>query len=219
MERKVLELSDKLWDKSRNYYEKVCSDEDEYKDILDYRQLHSKIVADLAIKFFDDYYEDLFEIDKSKRTVLYLAGLTHDIKKMDKNHNEEGAKFIKDALESPEFKVFNDKMIEEIYKIIKYHKAKKEKKKDLEYIQDIDILGIKTKTVILFIRIADKLSKLVYKSRYKMICEKAVDEKMFGIINKSIEFIWDKEKLERIFDLINKDFKENYCKNHLTKEF
>jgi len=211
MEEKILELSSILWDKSRDEYENLCNDEDEYKDILDYRQFHSKIVADLALKFLNDYYRGLFEVDKSIRDILYFGALTHDIKKISKRHNEEGAIFIKNYLKSLEVRTFDDESIEKIYRIIKYHKAKKEKKKDSEYLEEISKLDNKFKTAILFIRIADKLSKLAYKSKYKLIKEKDVDEKMYGIISKSTEFIWDKEKLKKVFDLINKDFKEKYC--------
>ena len=194
-EKELLELSNKLWDRSREDYEEAYDDEDQYKDLMDYRQLHSKIVADLAIKFFDQYYNDLFEDDWCKRTALYFGGLTHDIKKISEKHNVVGAVFVKEALDSSAGKVFDNEIINDIYTIIKYHKAKKEKKKDFKYMDEIDRLDSQNKTVILFIRIADKLSKLVYKSNYKEIHEKDVDEKMFKIIGKSMEFIWDKREV------------------------
>lgn len=52
----LLRLSNILWDKSRELYGEIYENEDSFKDIMDYRQLHSKIVADLAVNMFDKYF-------------------------------------------------------------------------------------------------------------------------------------------------------------------
>lgn len=194
----LLKLSNELWDESRKEY-KLNMNEDEYKDIMEYRQLHSKIVADLAIKMFDDHYENLFKSDECRRMELYFGCLTHDIKKIDEKHHKKGAKFIRSALE---LRGFNDNVIKNIFKIIKYHKSKSQKKKDFEYKQEVAKLDNEMKTLILFTRLADKLSKLVYKSNYKLITEKKIDEKLSEIKKNSYEFMWNKEELNKVFESI-----------------
>jgi exopolyphosphatase/guanosine-5'-triphosphate,3'-diphosphate pyrophosphatase len=209
----LLLLSNVLWDESRSEY-KLCRDEEEYKDIMDYRQLHSKIVADLAIKMFDDYYDELFKKDEFRRMGLYFGCLTHDIKKIDEDHHIKGAEFIENSLISKDYDI---RAIKCFSKIVEYHKAKKEKKKDDKYMEEISNLDNEMKTLILFSRISDKLSKFVYKSKYKRITEKNIDQKMKEIIGKSHEFIWDEEKLIRVFDLVKTQFKVKYCNKQIEK--
>lgn len=83
--KELLKLSNDLWNRSRDEYSQIYSDEDVYKDIIDYRQYHCKIVADLAIEMFNEYYNKLFEdndINDTIKNSLYFACLVHDIKKL-----------------------------------------------------------------------------------------------------------------------------------------
>ena len=80
--KELLKLSNDLWNKSRDEYLQIYSDEDVYKDIMDYRKYHCKIVADLAIEMFDEFYSQLFADSDTRKNSLYFACLVHDIKKL-----------------------------------------------------------------------------------------------------------------------------------------
>ena len=67
--KELLKLSNDLWNRSRDEYSQIYSDEDVYKDIMDYRQYHCKIVADLAIEMFNEYYNKLFEDNDINDTI------------------------------------------------------------------------------------------------------------------------------------------------------
>ena len=91
----LLRLSNILWDKSRELYGEIYENEDSFKDIMDYRQLHSKIVADLAVNMFDKYFLKLLgTADPAYRPSLYFACLIHDVRKLNKKHNLAGARFF-----------------------------------------------------------------------------------------------------------------------------
>lgn len=204
----LLRLSNILWDKSRELYEQIYDNEDSFKDIMDYRQLHSKIVADLALNMFDKYFLKLFDsANPAYRPSLYFACLVHDVKKLDKKHNLAGARFLldnKDVLNSTLYD------LELVFCLTNYHSADK-KGKDLEYINEIRNLNDEIKLLLLFTRLSDKLSKLVVKSSYREISPQEVDVILNKINNNSQELLDFNEGIGVLIKEIENSFKDKYC--------
>lgn len=201
--KELLKLSNDLWNKSRDEYLQIYSDEDVYKDIMDYRKYYCKIVADLAIEMFDEFYSQLFadsDTDDTRKNSLYFACLVHDIKKINPKHSKAGAKFIKDADEIREITYINKSIVR---KIIKYHKSKKNKK-DSDYLKKISNMDNELKFLIVLIRISDKLSKLIFKSEYMNIDEGMINIVMDKVINNSNEFIYNDKLNKIIFSIKNR---------------
>lgn len=204
----LLRLSNTLWDKSRNLYGEIYENEDSFKDIMDYRQLHSKIVADLALNMFDKYFIELFGTAKpTYRPSLYFACLVHDVKKLDLKHNLAGARFFlenKDILNSTLYD------LELVFSLTNYHSADK-KGKDLEYINEIRNLNDDIKLLLLFTRLSDKLSKLVVKSAYRKITPLEVDVVINKINNNSSELLDFNDSIGALIKEIENNFKDKYC--------
>ena len=193
----LLRLSNILWDKSRELYGEIYENEDSFKDIMDYRQLHSKIVADLAVNMFDKYFLKLLgTADTAYRPSLYFACLIHDVRKLNKKHNLAGARFF---LENQGLLTSSLYDLQLVFCIANYHSADK-KGKDLEYINEIRNLSDDI-----------KLSKLVLKSHYKEISPEEVDMVLKKINNNSKELLDFNDDISEILKEIENNFKYKYC--------
>lgn len=204
--KELLRLSNLLWDKSRNNYSKLYENEDSYKDIMDYRQLHSKVVADLAVNMFDTYYKHFYgKAEAYYKSSLYFACLIHDVRKIDKKHNFKGANFFFKHKNLVSSNLYD---IELVFNIVNFHSADK-KGTDLEYINKIMNLNDNVKLLILFTRLSDKLSKLVVKSKYKRISTEDVDDVLNKINNNSKELFNSSTK--QLIKDIEIEFKGKFC--------
>ena len=204
----LLRLSNILWDKSRELYGEIYENEDSFKDIMDYRQLHSKIVADLAVNMFDKYFLKLLgTADPAYRPSLYFACLIHDVRKLNKKHNLAGARFF---LENQGLLTSSLYDLQLVFCIVNYHSADK-KGKDLEYMNEIGNLSDDIKLLLLFTRLSDKLSKLVLKSHYKEISPEEVDMVLKKINNNSKELLNFNDGISEILKEIENNFKYKYC--------
>lgn len=143
---------------------------DMYKDAMKYREYHSKVVAEIAMKLLDNtdkWLKDVnLDINCYERNVLYLACLTHDIRKFHKKHHDKGAKWFKDNVV-----LENSLAINDVYILIKNHNIKITIKKKINYTMKI---------LILILRLSDKLSKFDEYSTFeevtkqiKWVCKKS----------------------------------------------
>lgn len=143
-----------------------------YKDIMEYRQLHCRIVADLSCRIYNEYFEG---VSKKESNILYLAALIHDIKKIDKKHYKKGKKFIKsnlaEVINMSGIELEEENKIEKrIVKIVDMHKLIDDSKgneevkkynKKREMLENENLIN-----QVFCIRVGDKLSKLEYKGYY-----------------------------------------------------
>lgn len=197
------EISNTLWNKSIEEYEKSIISEDMkdvFKDAMRYRQYHSKLVSDIAIEIFECNLKNILsEVEniEYQRKILYLSSLIHDIKKLDKNHNKIGAQWVEENIK--DYLIIDNQSVEDICKIISKHK------------QDANLKACKINLLflILIIRVADKLSKLKEKSNYMEIKEEEISNIVKKVRKKTLEnSIKDlKKDIECFFDniIINSD--------------
>lgn len=208
--KNLLIQSNILWDKSRAEYDEIYNDEDEYKDIMDYRQLHSKVVADLALSFYDNYFKDICGTsDEKLKSSLYFGCLVHDTKKLTQNHNLVGADFLKSSADLIDTSFFDLSLS---YVLVRYHTASK-KRNTAEYFKEISDLSAEIKILLLFTRLSDKLSKLVVKSSYKEIMPADVDKIISKTVNRSPELINAYSATNPMINSIALSFKNKYCIN------
>lgn len=220
--KELITISNKLWKESIKDY--VITDKDfneinehkildKYKDKMKYRRLHSKITADLCGKMFEITKSNFIKKDEYSYwfNIFYLAALTHDVKKFTKNHSRAGAAWMESNLKlEPEY--FDSDICDNICDLIRYHKAKED-----------DILEIQNKKpeikiLIIFIRLADKLSKLVEDGKFSTIEKSEADNKVKALRENSEKLIYDKEFLcndvyitEKLINDIMNNFKSCYC--------
>lgn len=157
------------------------AEKDLYKNAMQYRKYHSKLVSDIALEIlYLHVMPDLQKVEQAE-DILYLASLLHDIKKFDEKHNKAGAKWFMENID--EYLDIDEENKKYIRKLISKHKLGTKLKK---YKNELLYL-------ILIIRVSDKLSKLKEKANYSCINE----EQIRDIISK----VKDKTLANSIIDL------------------
>lgn len=152
------------------------AERDLYKNAMQYRKYHSKLVSDIALKILSLNSQVIPELQQVEQVedVLYLACLLHDIKKFDEKHNKVGAKWFMENID--EYLDIDEESKKYIRKLISKHKlgAKLKKyKKELLYL-------------ILVIRVSDKLSKLKEKANYSCINEEQIRDIISKVKDKTL---------------------------------
>lgn len=204
------ELSSRLWHKSRKEYKVKYKEKEKYsdiyKDVINYRQSHSKEVANIAIWIVEYYFEKNNREFKEIKKVLYLACLTHDIKKLDVDHHLKGAEFVKNQLNKQE-----GEYTRYLYNIIKYHRSKKDKKEELKSLENME------KILILICRLGDKLSKVVDKVKIqdRIITQKNIGEEVDAVLKRYDDF----GLIDEIKKMFENNLKEDFAEKYLSKYF
>lgn len=202
LNKRVIFINSKTIKDMKKSYNRM---EDMYKDAMKYRAYHSKAVAEIAMKLLDNTDKWLKDVNLDNkcygRNVLYLACLTHDIRKFHKNHHVKGAEWFKDNVG-----LENDRAIKAVCKLIKNHDLKKTIKKKGNYT---------IKILILILRLSDKLSKF---DEYST-CEE-VTKQIKNVCEKSKECIPKKyqEDRERFSKIIYSSIYENSILNNVQEE-
>lgn len=173
----ILEISYDMWGRSIEEYKDLLDKKDSsrnlYKDAMKYRYYHSKLTGDLSLELYRRYNDILKKDDNSGGRVLYLAALTHDIKKIDKKHSLAGAEWIRRNIR--DFFNIEDVDVEDIATLIRFHKSSINKKDEFRD-ENIGIL-------ILILQMADGISKLKEKSIYKSVDDEKIRKKLMEVIN------------------------------------
>lgn len=206
-EESIIKFANILWVKSIQEY--ISYKGLGIKQNMDSRKLHSEITADLALYIFDkftgNFNGDFFEDRKRSRFELYFACLTHDIKKFSENHALVGGEFVYSMISSL---YFDEECRNNIRAIIVHHKRVK---KSSIYYDNIKKMDNELKTLILIERLADKLSRIVYKSNYKAINASKVDCEIEEFLKDSSDFIVDGHNIFEFIIGFSDDFKMKYC--------
>ena len=176
------------------------AEKDLYKNAMQYRKYHSKLVSDIALEIlYLHVMPDLQKVEQAE-DILYLASLLHDIKKFDEKHNKAGAKWFMENID--EYLDIDEESKKYIRKLISKHKlgAKLKKyKNELLYL-------------ILIIRVSDKLSKLKEKANYSCIKEEQIREIISKVKDKTLanstidlrkEIGWFFDNIEVKIEMIN----------------
>lgn len=218
----LIVMSNKLWKESikdyvtnhkdfnKENYHKIL---EKFKDKMKYRKIHSKITADLCERMLELTKTHFSKDDEFKYwfNILYFSALTHDIKKFNNDHSTAAAIWIKSRL-LLKYEFFSEEVCTHICDLIKYHKAKQDDIFEIKYkIPEIKML-------IIFIRLADKLSKLVEEGKFDTIQPSESDNKLEALKENSEKIIYDKVFLcnstyvsEILLKYIIDDFKIYYC--------
>lgn len=176
------------------------AEKDLYKNAMQYRKYHSKLVSDIALEIlYLHVMPDLQKVEQAE-DILYLASLLHDIKKFDEKHNKAGATWFMENID--EYLDIDEESKKYIRKLISKHKlgAKLKKyKNELLYL-------------ILIIRVSDKLSKLKEKANYSCIKEEQIREIISKVKDKTLanstidlrkEIGWFFDNIEVKIEMIN----------------
>ena len=222
----LLDLSNMLWDMSKREYKEKYK-YDAIKDILIYRRTHSKVTADLAESMFDNNFNKEYNKDQIKylKNVLYLASLTHDIRKLDKRHASSGAEWMYKKLQGIRYSYTDEtgNFIEVpivdintsnlVCTLIEMHKGRKSEKINRQE----EAINEDIKLLVLFIRLADKLSKLVVESNLRKINVNEINTKVDEVFNKYTLSVTEFNVAE-IVDNVEKKFIEDFC-NKETRSY
>ena len=191
-------ISNVFWQSTKDEYRE--RDNEKYrkgwKDTMEYRQYHCKIVADLALSFHNEV--NYLDIDEN---LLYISCLLHDVRKIEKSHNIMGEKYLKKSFIAKEY--FTEEDIRKIATFIKYHKGSKIDMSREAF--SISITEKEFKYYLLLIRVADKISKLVYMNKYKKLQEEDKNKTKENIYKITLPIVQGEEDLEAIREeLLNK---------------
>lgn len=217
---KLLDLSNMLWEMSKEEYK------DKYKysaikDILLYRRIHCKCVADLSESMFNNNFNKEYSEEQIKylRNILYLSALTHDIRKLDKKHAISGAEWMYKKLQGIRYSFTDEEgnLIEApvvdtnttnlICTLIEMHKSLKTVKTNI----DKESINDDIKQLVLFLRLADKLSKLLVESSLRKVNVNEVNVKVSEVVSKYSFDVSEFNVNDIIYKISNK-FIEDYCK-------
>ncbi|MBE6049757.1 MAG: hypothetical protein E7214_03610 [Clostridium sp.] len=215
----LLELSNVLWEMSKEEYKEKYK-YSAIKDILLYRRIHCKSVADLAEAMFNDNFNKECSEEEKKylKNILYLAALTHDIRKLDKKHAISGARWMEKKLQGIRYSfndeegnlievpVVDDNTANLVCMLIEMHKSLKSVKinrTEEDINEDIKIL-------ILFLRMADKLSKPLLESSFRKINADEINIKVNEVMIKYTFAISEFNITEVVNSIVNSIIKK-YC--------
>lgn len=181
----LLEISYDMWEKSIKEYKYLLDKDDSirniYRDAMKYRYYHSKLTADIALNFYSKSLnitnEEALKIGQEGK-ILYLAALTHDIKKMDKKHSIVGAQWIEKNI--GDFMEIDRGDIECISTLIRFHKSSIKSESTNIGRYDLDML----RRLLFLLKMADGVSKLKEKSIYIKVEENKFKEKLVELAKK-----------------------------------